>query len=151
MVTLQTLTLAGHRFVVIPEAEYKRLAGKTPEPMLPLPDTNGNYPPVETMRAMMARKIIRRRRTVGLSQVELARRAGIRPETLNRLEQGKHSASIATVDKLDRASAKRKPNRGSGKNRRRPLASDGRVLYSCFPNAFALARSASALAFSPSF
>jgi transcriptional regulator with XRE-family HTH domain len=33
----------------------------------------------------------------------LARRAGIRPETLNRLEQGKHSPSIATVDKLDRA------------------------------------------------
>ncbi len=38
-----------------------------------------------------------------ISQVELARRAGIRPETLNWLEQGKHSPSIATVDKLDRA------------------------------------------------
>ena len=103
MATVQTLTLAGQRFVIIPETEYRRLAGKTPEPPLPRPDADGNYPAVETMRAMLARKIIRRRRSVGLSQVELARRAGIRAETLNRLEQGKHSPSIATVDKLDRA------------------------------------------------
>jgi transcriptional regulator with XRE-family HTH domain len=60
---------------------------------------------VETMRAILARKIIRRRRAAGLSQVELARRANIRPETLNRLEQGKHSPSIPTIDKLDRALA----------------------------------------------
>jgi DNA-binding XRE family transcriptional regulator len=103
MAAVQTLTLAGQRFVVVPEAEYKRLTGKTPEPLLPRPDAEGNYPAVETMRAMLARKIIRRRRALGLSQVELARRAGIRAETLNRLEQGKHSPSIATVDKLDRA------------------------------------------------
>ncbi len=78
----------------------------TSERILPLPEADGNYPAVETMRAMLARKIIRRRRAVGLSQSELARRAGIRPETLNRLEQGKHSPSIATVDKLDRALGK---------------------------------------------
>jgi DNA-binding XRE family transcriptional regulator len=106
MAAIQTLTLAGQRFVVVPEAEYKRLTGKTPEPMLPAPDSDGDYPGVETMRVILARKIIRRRRAAGLSQVELARRAGIRPETLNRLEQGKHSPSIATVDKLDRALTK---------------------------------------------
>jgi ribosome-binding protein aMBF1 (putative translation factor) len=106
MATLQTLTLAGQRFVVLPEAEHKRLAGKSPEPLLPPDDADGNYPAVETMRAILARKIIRRRRAVGLSQVELARRANIRSETLNRLEQGKHSPSTATVDKLDRALAK---------------------------------------------
>ncbi len=75
----------------------------TPEPLMPPPDADGNYPAVETMRAMLARKLIRRRRAVGLSQAALARLAGVRPETLNRLEQGKHSASIATIDKLDRA------------------------------------------------
>jgi DNA-binding XRE family transcriptional regulator len=106
MAGLQTLTLAGERFVVIPEAEYKRLAGKSAEPELPSRDAHGNYPAVETMRVMLAQKIIRRRRAVGLSQVELARRAEIRSETLNRLEQGKHSPSIATVDKLDRALSK---------------------------------------------
>lgn len=36
-------------------------------------------------RATLAQKLIRRRRAVGLSQAELARRAGIRPETLNRV------------------------------------------------------------------
>lgn len=34
-----------------------------------------------------------------------ARGAGLRPETLNRIEQGKHSASVAAIDILDRASA----------------------------------------------
>lgn len=106
MATPQTLTFAGERFVVLPEAEYRRLAGKTAEPLLPPPDADGNYPAIETMRAMLARKIIRRRRAVGLSQVELARLANIRPETLNRLELGKHSPSITTVDKLDRALTK---------------------------------------------
>jgi predicted transcriptional regulator len=79
------------------------MATVKPRCWLPRADAGGNYPAVETMRAMLARKIIRRRRAIGLSQVELARRAGIRAETLNRLEQGKHSPSIATVDKLDRA------------------------------------------------
>ncbi|HEX5500378.1 MAG TPA: helix-turn-helix transcriptional regulator, partial [Thermomicrobiales bacterium] len=39
----------------------------------------------------------------GWSQAELARRAGVRAETLNRIEQGKHSASVSTIDKLDSA------------------------------------------------
>jgi DNA-binding XRE family transcriptional regulator len=100
-----TFMLDGQRFVILRETEYKRLTKtqKTSEPMLPPPDAEGNYPAVETMRAMLAQKIIRRRRALGLSQVKLARQAGIRPETLNRLEQGKHSPCIATVDKLDRA------------------------------------------------
>jgi len=101
---VQTLTLAGKRFVVLPEAEYRRLckaAGTTPR--LPQPDAEGHYPAVDTLRAMLARDIIEARQALGLTQAELARRAGIRPETLNRLEQGKHSPSVATVEKLDRA------------------------------------------------
>jgi DNA-binding XRE family transcriptional regulator len=100
---LQTVVLGGQRFVILPEAEFQQLAGGLVEPQLPEPDRNGNYPAVETMRVMLAQKIIRRRRAVGLSQAELARRAGIRNETLNRLEQGKHTPSLATADKLDRA------------------------------------------------
>ena len=73
------------------------------EPLLPEPDANGNYPAVEAMRVSLARDIIRTRRKLGLSQAELARRAGIRPETLNRVEQGKRSPSVATVEKIDRA------------------------------------------------
>jgi len=67
----------------------------------PLPD--GNYPAVEYLRVSLARKIIRHRRRVGLTQAELARRAGIRPETLNRVEHGKRSPRLRTVEKIDRA------------------------------------------------
>jgi DNA-binding XRE family transcriptional regulator len=47
--------------------------------------------------------ILRARRKLGLSQAELARRAGIRPETLNRIEQGRNKPSVPTIAKIDRA------------------------------------------------
>jgi DNA-binding XRE family transcriptional regulator len=101
----QSFTLAGQRFVILPEDEYQRLRGAAGEdlPALPAADAQGNYPAAETLRAILARDIIGQRRVLGLSQAELARRAGIRPETLNRLEQGKHSPSVPTVGKIDRA------------------------------------------------
>ena len=99
------VTRNGRRFVVLEESEYERLRRKADEwePLLPAPLPSGNYPAVEYLRASLARKIVRARRRAGLTQVDLARRAGIRPETLNRLEQGKHSPSAATVEKIDRA------------------------------------------------
>ena len=39
----------------------------------------------------------------GLSQAELARRAGIRPETLNRLERCRTTPDTATIAKIERA------------------------------------------------
>jgi predicted transcriptional regulator len=51
----------------------------------------------------LARKLIKRRWAVGLSQAELARRSGIRPETLNRIEKAKVTADTATVTKISRA------------------------------------------------
>jgi DNA-binding XRE family transcriptional regulator len=87
----------------LPESEYRKLKGARGEPVLPQPDAKGNYPAMEALRVVLARKIIRRRRAVGLTQVELARRAGIRPETVNRIEQGKHTPSVETINKIDRA------------------------------------------------
>jgi len=51
-------------------------------------------------RATLADKLVRRRRASGLSQAELARRAGVRPETLNRIERGRTTPDFATVRKL---------------------------------------------------
>ena len=51
-------------------------------------------------RESLSDKLIRRRRAAGLSQAELARRAGIRPETLNRIERGHTTPDFATVRKL---------------------------------------------------
>ena len=120
---VQTLTLGGERFVILPEAELLRMAGEPPEPELPPPNERGNYPALESMRAIIGRDIIRSRRALGWSQAELAHRAGIRPETLNRIEQAKRSPSLSTFDKMHRAleaaeAAKRqKATRGKGKTK----------------------------------
>jgi DNA-binding XRE family transcriptional regulator len=120
--------------------EYQRLRGAAGEdlPVLPAADARGYYPAAETLRAILARDIIGQRRVLGLSQVELARRAGIRPETLNRLEQGKHSPSVPTVEKIDRAlreaeteraaaaTAKKQPSRAARPAARPRRAAKGR-------------------------
>jgi DNA-binding XRE family transcriptional regulator len=95
----------GKRMVMLEESDYERLLSKADEwePLLPEPNADGNYPALEYARVSLARKIIRDRRRLGLTQVELARRAAIRPETLNRIEHGKVSPTIATVEKIDRA------------------------------------------------
>jgi len=98
-------TMNGKRVVILDEAEYIRLKQKADEwePPLPEPDTEGNYPAREYVLAFNARDVLRARRRLGLTQAELARRAGIRVETLNRLEKAKHHPSVATMGKIDRA------------------------------------------------
>ena len=75
------------------------------EPDLPTPDASGNYPALVALAVVQARDILRARRQLGLSQAELARRAGIRPETLNRIEQGRNKPSVPTIAKIDRGAA----------------------------------------------
>jgi DNA-binding XRE family transcriptional regulator len=94
---VQTVVLDGKRFVILPESDYQRLIG------LPPADAAGNRPAVSAMRAVLARDIVRDRERVGWSQAELARRAGLRVETLNRIETGKHTPSVATIEKIDAA------------------------------------------------
>jgi ribosome-binding protein aMBF1 (putative translation factor) len=105
--TVKILELAGKRWAIMPEKDYKRLAAHAGEegdwPALPKPDAQGNYPAVEYARASLARKIIKARRQAGLTQADLARRAAIRPETLNRIEKGKTTPDTATIAKIDRA------------------------------------------------
>jgi len=99
--------LAGKRWAVMRESAYKRLVaratGEGEGPLLPKPDAQGNYPAVEYARVSLARKIIKARRSAGLSQAELARRARIRPETLNRIEKGRTTPDTATIAKIERA------------------------------------------------
>lgn len=72
-------------------------------PPLPKPNDDGNYPALEYLRTSIARDIIRDRLAAGLTQKDLAQRAGVRVETLCRIETGKNTASVATIDKIDRA------------------------------------------------
>ena len=70
---------------------------------LPRPDAAGLVPAVAYARTSLASKIIKARRAAGLTQAALARRAAIRPETLNRIEKGKTTPDTATIAKIERA------------------------------------------------
>jgi len=104
-VAVRHVNVKGKRMVMLEEAEFERLLSKADEwePILPRPNADGNYPAIEYARVSLARKIIRDRRRLGLTQADLARRASIRRETLHRIELGKVSPSVATVEKIDRA------------------------------------------------
>ena len=107
----QYCEVGGEQVVLLSRKDYERLAKKADvwEPPVPTPNQRGNYP-LEALDVVMAQEIIRARRKLGLTQAELARQAGIRAETLNRIEQGRNSPTMRTMQKIDRAlkqSAKR--------------------------------------------
>ena len=86
------------------EAEFDRLLQKADEwePALPKPNAAGNYPADEYACRSMAIDIIRDRRRLELTQAELARRAGIRLSTLQRIESGENRPiNVRAIDKID--------------------------------------------------
>jgi len=98
--------LDGRSYVILAREEYERLLGlEKVAGMPPLPEANehGNYPAVEYLRATIGRSLVRDRVELGMTQRELAESAGVRVETLCRIETGRHTASTATIAKLDRA------------------------------------------------
>lgn len=72
-------------------------------PSLPPADERGQYPAIETSRVIIARQLILGRKAVGWTQAELAARAGVRQETISRIETGKHTPGLKTMAKIDRA------------------------------------------------
>lgn len=109
--TPQIIQVKGRRFVLVPVAEFRRLtrtaeaasAAESSLPPLPTADAAGNLPALDYMRASIARGIIKDRKALGLTQQALAKLAGLRQETLSRLESGRHSPTVRTVEKIDRA------------------------------------------------
>jgi DNA-binding XRE family transcriptional regulator len=111
-VIAQHLSIDGKQYVLLPQAEYDKLrdrAGELAEfsddelPSLPKPDRQGRFPAEEYAKISLARDLIRSRRQARLSQQQLANLAGIRQETLSRIETGKHKASIRTIEKIEQA------------------------------------------------
>ena len=98
------LKINGKRMVAVSQADFEELLRRADlwEPDMPEPDERGLYP-LSVLAVIQARDILRARRKLGLSQVDLARRAGIRPETINRIELGKNKPSVLTIAKIDRA------------------------------------------------
>ncbi|MGO8749324.1 MAG: helix-turn-helix transcriptional regulator [Thermoguttaceae bacterium] len=124
--TRQTVTIHGTRFVMVEETRLRQLEAlaRKVEPQLPLlppADARGNRPALEYIRSSIARDIIQERRALGLSQARLAELAGIRQETLSRLESGKHSPTVRTVEKIDvalRSYAQEKGKAGKARAKR---------------------------------
>jgi predicted transcriptional regulator len=67
---------------------------------------NGHRPAAAYILASIARESIADRKAAGLTRGELASRANIRQETLSRIESGKHTPTLRTLKKIDRALGK---------------------------------------------
>ena len=102
--TSNTIVIEKKKYVLVPEAEYKRLMRGVPP--LPAADAQGNRPAVAFGEASIARNIVRDREAVGLSQKELAEAAGSRVEVLNRAERGVVVPSMRTLLKIESALVK---------------------------------------------
>ncbi len=72
-------------------------------PPLPEPDKHGRVPAIEFTRIALARDIIRERKAAGVTQAALADLAGMRQETISRVESGKHTPTVRTIDRIERA------------------------------------------------
>jgi DNA-binding XRE family transcriptional regulator len=98
-----TMSMDGKNFILVPQQEYERLMERTEVPSLPVADKNGSVDALAYMRASMGRKLIARRQAAGLTQKALATAAGVRIETLNRVEKARVTPDTATIVKIDKA------------------------------------------------
>ena len=94
------LELDGIRYVILRESVFDYLCEKAGVGLNRAPAEDLSERHLHLDRASLAEKLVRRRQAAGLSQAELARRAGVRPETLNRIERGRTTPDFATVRKL---------------------------------------------------
>lgn len=111
---VQSIQLDGKNYVIVPRDEYDRLASLAQSvemPGFPEADDRGYYPAVEYARVSLARDIIRDRVSLGLSQKDLAGLAGMRVETLSRIESGKVTPTVTSIERIDTAlkAAQKKP------------------------------------------
>ena len=115
-IAVRHVTFKGKPMVMMDEVTYQAILQQADlwEPELPTPDADGNYTAREYVAALQALDILRDRRRLGLTQVELARRAGIRVETLRRIEKGEvRPPNTRIINKIDQALNSAKDIQGS--------------------------------------
>jgi ribosome-binding protein aMBF1 (putative translation factor) len=97
-VACRRIELDGLRYVIVRESVFEKVCRRAGISRRAFPDEE--EPGFDLDGAALAERLVLRRRAAGLSQTALARRAGIRPETLNRIERGRTTPDFATIRKL---------------------------------------------------
>lgn len=101
---MKTVEKNGKTYALVPLDAWQKLAtGQVMMPELPRSDADGNVDAIAYARASIARTIIRDRVAAGLSQAQLAERAGITRQVLNRIEHARVMPDASTVAKIDKA------------------------------------------------
>lgn len=104
MIEYQLIEIGGQRAAILPEEELLRMARRAKiacRPAPPLPRRDDPRPKVEEWDGrQLARRLADRRRRAGLTQGDLARRAGVRTETVNRIERLKCTPDFKTIRRL---------------------------------------------------
>jgi len=101
--TARMIKIEGKELVILSRSDFDALMEKAGVmPRLPKSAKDGSVNAVEYATVDIAREVVRRRIAAGWTQQELAKRVGIRPETISRLESGKHIPQIETMERIDR-------------------------------------------------
>ena len=99
-INYRSVELDGVRYVIVRESVFDRLCERA-NVQAALAAEVGQTPDATDLDGVtLAEKLLRRRLAARLSQADLARRAGVRPETLNRIERGHTTPDFATIRKL---------------------------------------------------
>ncbi|MFI5379258.1 MAG: helix-turn-helix transcriptional regulator [Tepidisphaerales bacterium] len=102
--TVQTISIANDELVVLSRKDFDHLMEKAGIlPAHPRRDARGNVPARAAIDVSIARDLVNDRIRHGWTQTELARRSGVRLETISRIESGRHVPRQETLLKLDRA------------------------------------------------
>lgn len=104
--TLQfaSVELGGVSYAIVPASTLLAICKKAGIKAIPLGTSAPS--PLEAAAsedlnaANMARRMADRRKRAGLTQAELANRAGVRIETVNRIERGRVTPDFGTIRKL---------------------------------------------------
>ncbi len=123
--TVQMITIGDTDYALVKKDELARLAslahvdiaGLIAAPALPPADADGYRPALATVRVRIAQDLIASRRALGWSQQELADRANVRQESISRIESGKHTPTMRTMTKIDKAIKSGERCRAKGRGR----------------------------------
>lgn len=114
VIDYQRVELDGTAYVILRESVFDYLCRQAHVERAAPASDESLAAGLELDQTGLAQKLARRRHSAGLTQAELARRAGIRPETLNRIERGRTTPDFATIRKLAEAINTAEQERAAG-------------------------------------